>query len=57
MVLYNERGGVVKTLMSGAQESGEHAVTVDVSGLPSGVYHYRLEVNGRMVSRTMRVVH
>jgi hypothetical protein len=57
LALYDERGAAIQNLMIGAQESGEHAVTMDVSGLPSGVYHYRLEVNGRMVSRTMRVVH
>jgi hypothetical protein len=57
LVLYNERGEVVKTLAHGEQQKGEHTVAVDVSGLSSGVYHYRLDVNGRMVSRTLRVAH
>jgi len=36
--------------------AGEHVVTVDMSGLSSGEYHYRLVVNGRTLSRTLHVV-
>jgi hypothetical protein len=56
LVLYDARGEVVKNLAHGEQEKGEHTVTVDVSGLSSGVYHYRLEMNGHTVTRTMSVV-
>ena len=54
--LYDERGMEVMVLEQGERGAGEHVVRVDVSGLASGVYHYRLEVGGRMLSRLLRVV-
>jgi hypothetical protein len=54
--LYDERGREVMVLEQGERAAGEHLVQVDVSGLASGVYHYRLEVGGRTLSRLLRVV-
>jgi hypothetical protein len=54
--LYDESGMEVIILEQGERAAGEHVVRVDVSGLASGVYHYRLEVGGRMLSRLLRVV-
>jgi hypothetical protein len=54
--LYDAEGKVVGQLDGGVRESGEHVVRVDVSGLPSGVYHYRLTANGTTLSRELTVV-
>jgi hypothetical protein len=54
--LYDERGMEVMVLEQGERAAGEHMVRVDVSGLASGVYHYRLEVGGKTLSRLLRVV-
>jgi hypothetical protein len=55
--LYDEQGREVSVLDGGHRSRGEHVVRVDVSGLSSGVYHYRLEAGGRMISRSLRVMH
>jgi hypothetical protein len=54
--LYDEQGREVAVLDGGHRGSGEHVVRVDVSGLTSGVYHYRLEAGGRMITRSLYVV-
>jgi hypothetical protein len=54
--LYDGNGRLVRVLDRGAREMGERTVQVDVSGLASGVYHYRLTANGRVLDRSLRVV-
>jgi hypothetical protein len=54
--LYSERGEKLEVLESGVQTSGEHTVRVNVSGLASGVYHYRLVVDGQAISKSFKVV-
>jgi hypothetical protein len=41
--VYDTAGRLVATLVEGWREAGEHKVTFDGSGLPSGVYLYRLQ--------------
>jgi hypothetical protein len=53
--LYNDRGEEVKVLDAGTRSAGNHEVVVDVSSLTVGVYHYRLEVGGRSLSRSLHV--
>lgn len=48
--VYNTTGRQVAILMDGWQEVGEHRVTFDGLGLPSGVYLYRLQVGEQMAS-------
>lgn len=52
--VYDLLGREVATLVSGHQPSGDHSVTWDASGVPSGVYFYRLQSGDR--SETKRIV-
>jgi flagellar hook assembly protein FlgD len=54
--IYDIRGRVVRSLMNESQEAGEHTAVwngTDDNGraLASGVYLYRLETNGKSVTR------
>ncbi|MBM4159151.1 MAG: T9SS type A sorting domain-containing protein, partial [Ignavibacteria bacterium] len=40
--IYDITGKLIKVLTSKKYEAGEHTVRFDASGLPSGVYFYRL---------------
>ncbi len=42
--IYNLLGQRVATIYDGLQDAGEHSITWDASGFPSGVYFARLEV-------------
>ncbi|MCB0313067.1 MAG: T9SS type A sorting domain-containing protein, partial [Calditrichaeota bacterium] len=50
---YDMLGRKVATLVDGQLPAGSHALRWDASGLPSGVYIYRLQVNGDAQSRKM----
>jgi hypothetical protein len=55
--IYNVLGQKVATLLNNVtMEEGEHEVTFDASGLPSGVYFYRLSVNESIFSQTRKFV-
>lgn len=54
--LYDGNGRRVHVLDAGVRESGIHRVMVDVSGLPSGTYHYQLLANGQRLVQTLTVV-
>ena len=51
--IYDVKGNEVKQLMSGDQAAGQHMVRFNAEGLSSGVYFYRLAVNGVTVQRQM----
>lgn len=57
--LYDATGALIGTYDQGAREAGEHAETIDVSALSSGVYLYHLTVKTgegeRVYSKTMQV--
>src|ERR1051325_8246804 len=56
--VFNVRGELVKTLVSGTVETGRHTITwngVDEAGrsLPSGTYTYRLTAGTTVLTRAM----
>ncbi len=51
--VYNTNGQLVKTLLDGKTEKGYHTVNFDASELNSGMYLYRLNVNGKAEARKM----
>jgi len=49
--IYDVRGGVVETLVSGERDAGEHTVEWRANGAASGVYFYRLTVGSFSATR------
>lgn len=52
--LLNSNGSAVRILAEGRYQAGTHTIMLDTSGLPSGLYLYRLEAEG--VSRTNKLL-
>jgi chitodextrinase len=51
VTVYDVAGRVVQNLVDSAVSSGEHALLWDAGALPSGVYFYRIEVDGEGETR------
>lgn len=51
--IYNLAGRKVQTLVNRFQSSGNYRANFNAAGLSSGVYLYRIEVNGRASTRKM----
>lgn len=54
--VYDARGRAVSTLVEGDMAAGDHAVRFDGKGLASGLYVYRLEIDGVAQARKMMLV-
>ncbi len=54
--VYNVTGQRVATLVNVSQSQGTHTAVFDGSGLSSGVYMYRITVNGQALTRKMLLV-
>ncbi len=52
----NLLGQEVTTLINGLKEAGRHSVNFNASNLPSGIYTYRLESVGKVITRKMLLV-
>lgn len=48
LAVYNLAGVIVGTLVDEPQNRGDYEVSFDATGLPSGVYFYRLMVGGEL---------
>lgn len=51
--VYDILGKQISELVDGEEQPGEHSLTFNGSGLPSGVYYYRITVNGYSSTRKM----
>ena len=56
LTVYNSLGQKVQTLVDQQVQAGSHQVTFDGSDLSSGVYIYRLEADGQVISNQMTLV-
>lgn len=52
ILLYDDRGARVATLFDEESSAGSHAVALDGSALPAGVYHYRLSAGEVSIVRS-----
>ncbi len=56
LTVYNLLGQHVRTVAQGRFAQGTHTVRFDATGLPSGVYFYRLEAEGFIATRKMLLI-
>jgi hypothetical protein len=54
--LYDASGRLVRVMETGNRETGSHSVILDVRGLASGIYHYRLSTPAGALTRSIDVV-
>lgn len=53
LTVFNILGQEIMTLINEEVTAGNHAVTFDATGLPSGIYIYALKSNGNVLSKKM----
>lgn len=51
--IFNVLGIRILQLVSGFQSPGEHNIIFNAANLPSGIYFYKLETNGRSIEKKM----
>jgi len=56
LVIYNALGKEVSTLVNGRLAPGSYETDFDASNLPSGVYFYRIEMNGWIETKRMTLI-
>ncbi|MBR9974571.1 MAG: T9SS type A sorting domain-containing protein, partial [Bacteroidetes bacterium] len=56
LVVLDALGREVAVLASGTVNAGNHTVTFQADNLPSGLYFYRLEAQGRAVTKRMMLM-
>lgn len=54
--MYDVLGREVAVLVDGVRPAGTHRVTFDASTLAGGVYVYRLQADGKVLSRKLTLV-
>ena len=56
LIVYNTLGREIATLVDEMQEAGIHHTVFNAQGIPSGIYFYRLQINGFDQIRKMAVL-
>lgn len=56
MGVYDVLGRLVMRVVDGEMSAGTHRVSIDASSLPNGAYFFRLETQGRVVTRLLTVL-
>jgi hypothetical protein len=56
LLLFNILGQELRTLVNEFKESGAHTINFDAQGLGSGIYIYKIEVNGFVQTRKMTLL-
>lgn len=56
LAVYDVLGRQVAVLVNGPVQSGSHEITFDGHGLASGIYIYRLDASGRVVTGKMMLM-
>ncbi len=54
--VYDLLGREVAVLVDGVQSAGTHSVTFDAGGLASGIYLYKLEVGGHVITKKLMLL-
>lgn len=55
LALYNSTGALIKIIDEGKANAGTYTSVVDVSGLPGGIYYYRLTTENKILTEKMIV--
>jgi glucuronoarabinoxylan endo-1,4-beta-xylanase len=53
LAIYDVSGREVRTLVARIMPAGKHTVSVELNGLSSGIYFYRLEAGGKNIQKKM----
>ncbi|MDR9419796.1 T9SS type A sorting domain-containing protein [Gracilimonas sp.] len=56
LTVYDITGRKVQTLANGVYQLGEQRIPFDASGLSSGVYFYRLQINNQVYTKKMTLI-
>ncbi len=56
IIIYDALGKEVKRLVNEIKEEGNHKITFDASGLPSGVYIYQMKMGKEIISKKMLLI-
>ena len=56
IAVYNLMGQKVATLVDGMKQAGAHTVRWNAAGHASGMYYYRLEANGQVITKKMTLI-
>ena len=56
IVVFDNLGREVAVLKEGYQDPGNHQVSFNGAGLPSGTYFYRLQVGGKTMTRSITLL-
>ncbi len=54
--IYDGLGRLVRTLVNKNQDAGDYSISLNASGLSSGVYFYSLIINGNVITKKMTLL-